>query len=190
MHRFPGKDGDGNTDYTKFTLNFPSNYIALRVAEVIRSLKCDPKIVGDSRLLGCAFEAYVLEHILNVSQERFLSVKAENIAKSQTPMVDVPAVKKHEVFPTKSPSKSYHNGTLYIPEPNRPGIGFVMPPWLFQVTTSKSHSSKKLERTLNQFPSVAKWNLCFVIPGVIGNEFKPNTSAYPKVAKYKLPVDF
>ena len=129
-----------------------------------------------------------------MTQESILSAKATKMGRIDcaTP-VDVPAVKKHKVFSTGNKFSSYVDGTLYIPiEPNRTGIDFVMPPWVFQVTLSKNHSAKKLERNLDQFPSVPEWNLCFIIPKVIVNEFKPpNFSAYPSLAKmYKLPVDF
>jgi hypothetical protein len=193
VHRFPVVNDDGLTEYRNpnVTSQFPTNYVALKVAEVIRNLKVDWKTVGDSRLLGCAFEAYVLEHFLNVSQE---SLKVKKIGKKQSQtLVDVPAVKKHEIFSTQCKFPTYDDGTLYIPiEPNRPGIDFVMPPWVFQVTISKTHSAKKLEVTLNQFPSVRKWNICFIIPTAIVNEFKPpSISNYPLVAtKYKFSVDF
>lgn len=41
------------------------------------------------------------------------------------------------------------HGTLYIPEGNKPGVDFVMPPWIFQSTIAKNHDVKKLEKTSN-----------------------------------------
>ena len=88
----------------------------------MRTSQIDWETLRDSRLLECAFEAYLCL--------RKCHRKSSKIGKkkSQTP-VDVPAVKKHEVFSTQDKFLTYDDRTLYIPiEPNRPGIGFVMPP--------------------------------------------------------------
>jgi hypothetical protein len=190
VHRYPVMGGDGYADHETI-IKFASDYVALKVAEVICTLKVDYKTLGNSRLLGHAFEAYVLKHALNVSQGRFLEVLVRKIDSGS---VFVPAVKKHQFFSTQSKVVSYDDGTLYIPiEPNRRGIYFVMPPWVFQATISKDYSAEKLDWTLNQFPSVSEWNLCFIIPKIV-DEFKaPSVSAYPTYTvskKYKITIDF
>jgi DNA polymerase elongation subunit (family B) len=188
----PIEDDNGSTDYSKVTLRFPSHFVALQVAKKIRNLKFDWKILGQPRLLGNAYESHVLDSLFKVS-ESMMSLPVSAMKVSNKEQVSVPAVKNHCIFSSNTVIEEPEEGTLYIPiEPNRPGLDLIMPPWVFQVTIAKSHTAKKLDKTLNQFPSVTEWEICFVLPSAIFEEFTtPRLSHYPSIKnKYKLCFDF
>ena len=190
VHMIPTKDDEGNTDYGHFGFSFPSDFIRLKVAHRIHGLKFDWKTVGQPKLLGEAYESHVLNSLFKVSQEKYFSVPAELVGKKNE-KENIPAVAGHSVYSSKTKIEQIENCVLYIPiESNRPD--FVMPPWIFQVTIAKSHTAKKLENVFQQFPSVEKWKLCFVLPLAIIEEFStPRLSLYPSIeAVYKLPFDF
>ncbi len=192
VHMIPIEGNDGSTNYEEIEHCFPTHYISSQVAQKIRGFKFDWKTLGQARMLGNAYESHILNTLFKVSEsETSLPVKAKGVGNNK--WVSVPAVKKHEIFSSKLVIDKHEKGTLYIPiEPNRPGIDLIMPPWVFQVTIQKTHTAKKLEKTLDQFPSVKKWELCFVLPSAIVDEFTtPRVSLYPSIKHtYKLKFDF
>ena len=192
VHRIPIQSDDGAIDYQEYNCDFPSRYIAEKVAERIHHLQVDWKTVGDSSLLGKAYECHVLKHLFQVSDKVYLSKAAYEVGDPEKKAVYINAVRHHEVFSNQG-TIDPKQGTLYIPlESNKAGIDFVMPPWVFQVTISASHSAKRLDKVLNQFPSVSKWKICFIVPSSRIDGFKtPQLSKYDSITeKYKLPFDF
>ena len=193
VHRMPIQNGV--TDYTECICDYPSQYIALQIARRVHCLKVDWKIIGDPVLLGRAYEHHVLDTLFKVSQDEHLPVLAYRVGGRQKRGFRVPAVKSHRVFSNKDiiDSGSLVKGALYISvEPNKPGMDFVMPPWIFQTTISRVHSAKRLDLIISQFPSTKEWKICFIVLSVRHDEFQtPDLSLYPRIKeKFKLPWDF
>lgn len=192
VHMIPIEDDNGSTNYGKVTFSFPSHFIASRVAQKICGLKFDWKILELPKLLGNAYESHVLDSLFRVSPTSTVSLRVKANLIPTRKMVSVPAVKDHLIFSSKDVITEPKKGMLYIPsEPNRPGIYFVMPPWIFQVTIAKSHTAKKLNKMLEQFQSTKNWKLCFVLPSAIAEEFSFPKLSYPSIeCTYTLKFDF
>ena len=193
VHRLPIQSEDGGTNYEECNYDFPSRYIGEKVMEKINHLCVDWKTKPASGLLGRAYEWHVLKVLFAISERDYLPVQAQPVGSGATAPVNIEAVRYHKLFSSKQHIKKPDERTLYIPsEPNRPGIDFVMPPWVFQVTIAKSHSAKRLNELFEKFPSVKKWKACFIVPTAVLDVFTlPRLSLYPKIVeKYILPFDF
>ena len=195
VHMIPIEDEHGSTNYQKITLSLPSHYVASQVAEMIRNndLKFDWKNVEYSRLLGSAYESHVLNSLFKVSSvEAHFPVSAQIV--SDEKLVSIPAVKEHSILLSKHVIQNPKNGTLYI-ESNSPGLNLVLPPWIFQIVTSKEHNNNNMvnnmEKMTSQFPSVKQWEACFIIPSAICDKFNTLSVSHPLIKNtYKLAYDF
>ena len=188
---------DGVTNYRKIsTATFPSEYVSIQVAEKIRSLGIlgkDWKVVEDALLLGRVYEVHVMKYLFKVSGGSISAKQISSGPRDKAPEETLPAITAHEVFTNSSVISKPVSGTLYVPlEPNKDGMDFVMPPWVFQITIQKNHKAKNLENIFQQFPSTKKWNACFVVPSARLDEFvTPGLSLYPSIVKkFIIPFDF
>ena len=69
--------------------------------------------------------------------------------------------------------------TLYVPlEKNKESIDLVIPPYMLQITTAKTHDAKELgiNAIKTTFREVSSWKLCFVTPFRRKGNFKPRTT--------------
>ena len=196
LHRWPKTTEDGTVNYRYCDLDFPSQYIKMKIREKLLQYSIDWKASsGNSTLLGKLYEDEVLknlfERISDVSV-RYLGHEAEYFGR-QPASVQVPVVRSYRMFSNQSIIQEPVKGALYIPvESNKAGIDFIMPPWIFQTTIKKNHDAKQVGNTCKQFPSVKDWNLCFVIPSCVREKFnfpKLDGTANVHVKKYILIFD-
>ena len=101
----------------------------------------------------------------------------------------IPVIREIEMFSSNTVIENCKSNILYVPtETNRLAVDFVMPPWAFQATIAKTHTAKKLDAVLNQFPKETEWKLCFIIPEGVFQDFKfPRVTSEGRVIqKYKV----
>ena len=49
-------------------------------------------------------------------------------------------------------------------EPNKKGVDFACPPFLFQCTIAATPKRSDVEIFISQFPHVTEWKMCFIVP--------------------------
>ena len=176
LHRWPGTTEEGRVNYCTCDVDFPSQYIKMKIRERLSQYSIDWKASsGNSILLGKLYENEVLLNLFKRTSDVrvcFLRHEAECIGRPSEP-VQVPVVRRYIVFSNQSKIDEPVIGALYTPvESNKAGINFIMPPWIFQSTIKKNHDVKQLENICKQFQSVKEWNMCFVIPSCVREKFK------------------
>jgi hypothetical protein len=158
LHRWP-KLEEKKVDYFSCVFDFPSQYIKTKIREALSKYSIDWKVSAGPQLLGKLYENEVLvglfERISDPSV-KYLKARAVTRDRKKT-LVNIPVIRQYIIYSNQSKIEEAVSGALYIPiEPNKTAVDFVLPPWIFQATISKSHNCKSLKETFDQFPEVKR----------------------------------
>ena len=181
-----------NDDYTKCSLDFPSDFVKQKVVDTLNAREYDWKS-KPSILAGRLFEFIVGKHLLNWKGE----MKVISLSNQSDLLITPPECSSY--FPNAAVMTPQSTTALYLPiEPNKPSADFVYQGYIFQATIAKSHDVKAegIIALSKQFGR-KEWKLCFCILTIrLQNYTKPQTLNHQKkladeeiqVTQYKLEI--